>query len=384
VRDGFSAFYWAATELYPCEFKTLLNSAVGGTSSSHLVSVQIAQLEALPVIPDVVVVQSVQNDYLGTAAHADTAMGNLITYSERALAAGVKLVVLCSRPPKSAVPDVASAWYYMNRRIERYCRNTPGNYYWDTAGYWRATATADTTGVAFRPSIGGLDAFSSDGTHPSPIAHRTAAAGIVPVLQRFARPLAPMINAAVAYDDTNWPYNNLLGADGLMMGTGGQLNGVNNSNVAGSILNDSQNRWEITTENGITATPSIVTGPDGYRYQQIAISGTASADAIVQLARRFSHDVASGTFVGEAMVYANSLTGVRAVSCGMALCGFHDMAGAANIGVGTTRFHFRSAETVGSNSGFGTRTSVIQIQIASGQTVSGNIQVGRVGVFRIS
>lgn len=380
-RDGTSAFAFAALELYPCEYDILLNSAVGGTTTDHLITTQIAQLEALTVKPDVVVVQSVQNDYIGSVATADTLMGYLIEYSERALAAGVKLVVLCSRPPKQSA-DVASAWYYFNRRVDRYCRDTPGNYFWDTASAWRQTTASESTGVNWRPSVGVVDAFSVDGTHPSAAANRSAASGIVPVLQRFARPLSPMICAAVAYDNTNWPYNNLLGIDGMMIGTSGQLNGVDNTGVAGSAAVIRQ-RWQLAAADGITATPTIVVGDDGYRYQQIVLSGTASADTTVKLSLSYVFDVTTGTFVGEAIVKTIDLVGSRGIGFKLGPS-THGFIGVSDIAVGTTNMHLRTGKLTHSNSGYAGVENYVEVSIASGKTVSGTVQIGRMGVYRIS
>ncbi|WP_291014997.1 hypothetical protein [Hydrogenophaga sp.] len=384
-----SSLIWAATELYPCDYQITLATGVGGTPASNLTTAdggnpaQILALEAMSVKPDVVIVQTVQNNAINSAANANTQMAFLVEYSERALAAGVKMVVLCSRPPKSSTPDTAGAWHYMNRLIERYCQDTPGNYYWDVAGAWRQTAAADTSGVAWRGSVGGLDPFTADGTHPVAIACRNAAKGIVPVLQRFARPIGPMVSAAVAYDDTTYPYANVLGIDGMMIGTNGQLNGTNNSGVAGSAASNGQ-RWQITAANGITVTPTIVTGPDGYRRQRLALSGTASADTEVILNKPYFQDVTTGTFIAEVLVETASLTGVRGIGFAPASFQALTLYGGGDIGVGTTRFHFRTPPATLSNSGFNTKNNQIVIGIANGKTVSGSVDVGRAGIFRIS
>ena len=94
-RDGWSPLWWAASELYPCFYTTAIDTSLGGTSSSHLLTNQIAPLEALATKPDVVIVQTFQNDFIGTTANADSFLANFTTYSARALAAGVKLVVAC-------------------------------------------------------------------------------------------------------------------------------------------------------------------------------------------------------------------------------------------------------------------------------------------------
>lgn len=383
-RDEISSFYWAATEFYPCEYENIVDTGLGGSSSSHLISSQIAVLEAAPVKPDVMFVQSLQNDGIGSQANADTYFAYLQEYSERALAAGVKLVVLCSRPPKSSTPDTPAAWFYLNRRIERYCRDTPGNYYLDVASAWRQTNSEDTTLVGWRGSVGGLDAFSPDGTHPSAIACREAGKLLAPLLSRLTRRMEPMNNAAFPYDDTTLigRYGNVLGAEGMMVGTGGQLNGVDNTGVAGRVAGTFE-RWRITTPAGITCVPSIVTGEDGYRYQQMVLSGTAGADGDITMRRAFFHDVTTGSFIIEAVVETESLSGVRGVVFSAVGQGC-SMVGVANIGVGTTRLHLRSAPGAFSNSGFSTINNDISIPVLSGAVVSGTVRVGRVGAYRVS
>lgn len=380
-----SPLYWASAELYPCDWVSVMNTGVGGTSSSHLISNQIATLEALTIKPDVVIVQSLQNDHIGTYANADTYFDNYRQYSERALVAGVQLVVLCAHPPKSSAPDVASALLYLNRKIEEYCRVTPGNFFCDVFSAWRRTNAADTSGVAWRGTAGGADSFSDDGTHPTGLAARQAAPLIAPVLARYARPVFPRPQVAVAYDNVNFIYNNLLGPNGLMLGTSGQLNGVNNAGVAGNSTG-AQDRWYLTDGNGVLATPSIVTGEDGYLYQQITLSGTASADATVQLRYNYIQNVTSGNFSGEAIIETSSLVGVKSIR--LAIGGLVPFTlGGGTAGVvpfGTTRLHFRTPTGVLSNSGSTTKSNDIIISVENGQTVSGSVLIGRVGVHRLS
>lgn len=383
-RNGLSPLWWAVTELWPCEYTSVLNSAVGGTSSAHLISTQIAQLEALATPPDVVIVQSLQNDYIGNVTNADTYFANYQQYAERALATGVSLVCLCAHPPKSSSPDVASAVNYLNRKIETYCRNTPGTYFVDVMAAWRRTNAADTSGVAWRGTAGASDAFSNDGTHPLMSACRAAAPLIVPVLQKYARPVNQLTGVAADYDNTNAPWNNVLGQDGLMLGTNGQLNGVNNSGVAGSAAS-TYKRWYLTDGNGVTATPSIVTGPDGYLYQRVDFSGTASANATVRMRRQYVEDVASGTFIGEATVICSGLTGVADIGYSAQAVVAHSAGGSGTETISITgTLRFRGAPIVHSNSGFANKNNDVYVTFKNGTTVSGYMLVGRVGIHRVA
>ena len=386
-RNGDSPLWWAASELWPCEYETVLATDMPGTSSSTLISSQIAVLEAMETPPDVVIVQSIQNDYVGNIADADERFANYKQYAERAIAAGVSLVCLCSRPPKSSPPDSAAALQYLNRKIENYCRATPGMFYVDVMSVWRRKTVADTSGTPWHGTSGQSDAFSNDGVHPTMSACRAAAPLIVPVLQKYARPTKPLISAPIDYDDATTPYGNLMGKEGLMIGTSGRLNGANNSGVAGSAANTFK-RWEITDGNGITATPSIVIGPDGYRYQRIDLSGTASAEAKILMHHEYLMDVSAGIFVAEATVIVSGLTGVKEI--GFNAAGFGPASGSSGYGsiqaidLPNSTFRFRTEKTPHSNGNFSSRSNDIFVTFIPGTVVSGYIMVGHVDIHRVA
>ncbi len=383
-QNGLSPLWWVATELYNCEYTNYFVSALGGSSSSHLLSTQLAQLQALTVKPDLLVVQSLQNDYIGTSANADSFAANVTTYVTAALAAGVKCVAVCGHPPKSSVPDVAQAVLRLNKILDNYCRITPGTYYIDTVSVWRAPPTAAETGINWKGTANTSNAMSDDGTHPTGLAGRALAPLFLPLMQRLARPVSVMPAVAQNYDNTNWQFNNVLGLDGLMIGTNGQYNSVNNANVAGSAAT-AYARWNLTDGNGITATPTIVTGSDGYRYQEITLSGTASADATVRLNRQYIENVASGSFIGEAVIEFENVVNIGRVHISlsnMPVSGFGSGTKAL-FSIVSGRMLFRTAINTMSNSGFVNKDNSIDILIPSGTTVSGKVRIGRVGVHRV-
>ena len=376
-----SPILWAAIELYPCDLQFVMNTAVGGTSSSHLLTVQLAQLQALTVKPDLLIVQSLQNDYMGTISGADGYVANVTSYATQALAAGVKMVVICSHPPKSSVPDVASVLVYANRKLELFCRATKGTFYCDVFGAWRNTQAADTNGVPWKGVVATVTGYTEDGTHPNALAARAAAPLILPILKALARPINPMPAAYVAYDNVNLPFNNVFGANGGMIGTGGQYNGVNNANVAGNSQNNGD-RWTLVDGSGIVATPTIVTGADGYLYQQLTFSGTATADVVVNLNFAYFNDIASGQFFNEAIIETQNLIGpynIQWVNANL-LMGTNKL---SRIDGTTTRFHIRSQPSTFSNSGFVTRNYSLQLSFANGTLASGAIRLGRTGLYRV-
>lgn len=385
ARTGASPLFQAAYELYPCEINTVLNSSLGGTSSTHLMGTQLAVLAAAPIKPDVLIVQSIQNDFVGSAATAATLAGNVTSYALEALALGVKLVCICAHPPKNGT-DHPAALVQLNRILEDFCRDTPGMYFIDVFSVWRAVPTAaETSGIPWRGTPYTSNSYSHDGTHPNALAARAAAPLILPVLKRWARPITPTPQAAVAYDNTNYLYGNVLGLNGLMIGTNGTYNTVTNAGVAGASTG-AQDRWNLVDGNGVTATPSLVVGTDGYTYQQLTLSGIASANTSVTLTNNFLFDVAVGSFFAEVSMDTTSLVGVSGITfeTSSLFAGTNDAGNSdqALIPYGTTKFLMRSAVASFSNSGFANRASTISINIPIGSTVSGSIRIGRVGIYR--
>lgn len=379
-RTGQSGFCWAASEFLKFEYETVLNSAVGGTAVSHLITNQIAQLEALADKPDVVVVNSIQNNFIGSQLDADSAYGFMKEYAERALAAGVKLVVLASRPPKTS-GDSAHWVAYLNRRLDNLARTTNGIFYWDVFSLWKATSGAETNPL-WRLTGNVPFTTSGDGTHPSANAWREAGRILAPALEKLVVPMSPIPAVSAAYSDTTAPFNNLLGVNGTLTGNSGTLNGSPNSGVAGNSTS-TRDFWAVTTNNGITVIPTIVTGADGYRYQQFELSGTATADALVTMSFDYVFDVSSGPFVGEAMVETENVVGISGLRWAASGLTVVEMTGLNGLDFGTTSLHLRTPIGTLSNGGFSTRTNTFRISVLNGKTVSGTVRVGRLGIYRL-
>lgn len=388
TASGDSPITHVKTKLYPCDVKKIFSSAVGGTSSSHLISTQIAQLEALTVKPDIMVVQSLQNDSMSTIGGADVFLTYMTSYATRALAAGVKLVCLCSRPPKSeSASGVPDAITYINRKLEQFCATTEGCYYVDVFNAWRNWNNAEaTTRINYRNTASTSTAYSDDGTHPLPRAMQAVASLFEPVLRRYARPIYPTSMSFNAYNNTTALWNNILGANGLFVGTTGQLNGVDHAGVAGTGAT-AATRWQITTANGVTVTPSIVVGLDGSNYQQIVLGGTASADTNVTIFITPATNIVKGDFYFEGLVETTSVTGVKSIGL-QALNGAVSLAGSSNtvseIDVGTGTYHFRSEPFNIEVTNFAGFSAGLAIAIENGVSPTGTIKLGRVGAYRIS
>lgn len=388
-NDGLSGIQWARTELYPCDLIKVMESAAGGTPSSHLLTNQIAILEALSVKPDILIVQTFQNDFMSTEAAADGFLLNLTTYVTRALAAGVKLICIGSRPPKTqAIAGVPQAITYLNNKIAKYCADTPGTYYIDVFNSWRGVdlSTANTQ-ITFRGTPAGVDAFTDDGTHPTHRAMRAAGNLILPILKQYARPISPFASTLDSYNNSTGIWNNLLGANGNMVGTTGQLNGVNNTNVAGTGAS-AGTRWAITDGNGVTATPAIVTGVDGFQYQEVTLSGTATGNGGVVISITPSNDFVLGNFVSEAIVETENLTGINYLgltTIGLPLVSVGYPGSAALIAPAPlTRYHFRTAPQNLQNTTSSGKVFSLSIEFRNTRVVSGKIRLGRIGAYRTS
>lgn len=388
METGDSPIAFVKFQSYPCELIKIFNSSVGGTSSSHLISTQIEQLEALSVKPTIMVVQTLQNDSMTTEGGADTFLAYVTQYATRALAAGVQAVCICSRPPKSeSAAGVPSAIAYINRKLDEFCRATTGCYYIDVFNAWRNWNVAEaTTRINFKNTAGTPTAFSDDGTHPLPRAMQVVAPLIEPIIRRYARPITPTSMSLNAYNDATGRFNNLYGADGLFIGTNGQLNGVDNTNVAGTGTTNGT-RWKITTANGVTVTPSIVVGADGSNYQQLVLGGTATLDTDVTLYITPATNVTLGNWYLEGLVKAEAVAGVKHISLSglNAKVGLHGAGSTVSeIDIGTRDYHFRSNVFSKEVTNFAAFNGGLVISVESGASPTGTIRLGRFGVYRVS
>lgn len=388
---GDSPLRWAAWEQYPCNIRRIFNSAVGGTSSSHLLSVQIGQLVALGTKPDVVVVQSLQNDSMANTTAADGFLANVTSYVTQALAAGVKQVWVCSRPPKGeSATGIPYAITYINRKLREFCRTTPGCVYIDVFNLWRDVSLANaSTQITFKGTPSSANSFSDDGVHPTPLAMRAVSLVVADLLRGIATPISPIEATLEVYHNSTGIWNNYLGPNGLMVGTSGQLNGSNNTGVAGTAAADST-RWQITTANGVTVTPTLVTGTDGFTYQQLVLGGTASANTNITVSIAPAFNIVSGTFIREAIVEVENIVGVRHID-------FTSGLGVGGTGTGsavttqsempsglTSRFHLRSDPFTWEVTNFAGSTHTFSISIRNGVSPTGTVRFGRCGTFRIA
>jgi hypothetical protein len=124
------------------------------------------------------------------------------------------------------------------------------------------------------------------------------------------------------YNPVSNPFAHVNGDNALFTGTNGQLNGSNNTGVAGASAS-AQDRWGINTTNGAVATPTIGTDEGGFNAQIITFSGTPTADATITLTGTFgffgsgvNNGDASRLFVVEALLQLENVTGLYGVTGG--------------------------------------------------------------------
>lgn len=270
--------------------------AVGGTSSTNLISVQGANQPQLTrfqtaitggrALPDCCVIQTYSNDAnINTDTDADTFLGYQTTFAQAVLAMGVKLVIFASALPRvtGSDPEGRSA---LNSKIARYCSLNKGCVFFD---WHNSSVDPNTASTTVSPWNTVFNGFSSDGVHPSAGAHFYAGRELAAILSPVVGRVTPRTFPNIRYiDNADASWNPLNGTECNFLGTGGQLNGVNNTGVAGSAASQN-NRWLIDASAGITVTPSIVTDDIGRRKQRMVISGTPSV-ANPEIRLRYNHN----------------------------------------------------------------------------------------------
>lgn len=374
------------------------NFAVGGSPASYLntdwsgnVSA-IAKLRAKAVKPDIVFVQSIQNNSMvfSGLTEVNATYTEVVNFTNACLAEGVALVVICPRPPYNgqASATVPRNHWHVNQRLRAFADATPGVTFLDYLPDVKAISDANENNgassvVAWRGAVSN-GGFTTDGVHFGPLAVRAIAPHIARVLAPFARTARPRTSAFGAYDNASYIYNNLYGRNGLMVGTSGQYNGSTNAGVAGNSTANTRDRWTLTDQNGIVATPSKIVHADGYDRQRLTLSGTASASANVVLQLDFVSDVTAADFVCEAMLDFTNVTGLNSWSLL-----FNNIRpfgqNVSQVASLSDKLFLRTLmNTAFSNSGFINRQIALTLNFASGATPSGTVDLGRVGAFRVS
>lgn len=359
------------------------NFGVGGTTSAQMLADQLPQIEARP--PDVLFIQTHQNDNIAILSDVTAQAPNTENTALGALAAGVKLVVILSCPPHNSRSGAtrAKALAGLNERFARFALATPGVIYLDTLGVLLDPTAASTTLVPYRGSAAptAFGSYSSDGVHPTAMGCKAQAPLIADVLRMIApmrHPRAVVFSGG--YDGTNNPKGNLLKDSGFFTGTGGKLNGATDANVAAN--------WELTANNGVTVTPSLVTDALGYPAQRLELGGTATATATVELKlgsvpSYVSPSPGPGDFELECQARLNELAGAEYIRASAGMGGVSTFADSP-VGVeAVTQEIFlasRRPAQIGSGSSFGFSFRVV---IPNGVSPTGSIDISRFGVWRV-
>lgn len=281
LGDSYGAFLGAAVQ-YACmkffpadivyDARTIATGgrlfAVGGTTSATMLATQLPQFQATPT--DVALIWTGYNSTPNSLATAITEAANITNTAAGCLATGAcSLVVIMGQSWRvSGNPQWIET---VNTLVRDFAINTPGVYFCDVSGSIMDPTSLSTTAIPARAG------YSADNVHPSAQCIRVAIAPLIaPVLERIAGRRIPRASTyGAAFSPTLAPDVDLLGGAGLMLGTSGQLNSVNNTGVAGV---SSAFRWNVIPSNAeVVVTPSIVTGADGFLRQRLTLSGTTTA-----------------------------------------------------------------------------------------------------------
>ena len=373
-NGGLSPTFWFASHLYPADIDNMFNSAVGGTPSSALLDTQLAQYDALVIKPELMIVHSTQNDWIGNTSLADWSYTNVTTYIDHVLANGTDNVIFAGKPPRVGADDPKTV-EYLNRKFEGYARGNDRVYFLDVVGLWRLRPTgADVDGV----SIEWEPKYSNDGTHPSTEAMLDLGRELIPILSPLVQQKRLQPTSASKYDDTTAPYSNIMGTDGLILGTEGTYNTVLDTRVAG--IGDKP--WAVVDGDGVIATPSIVVGEDGYNYQQIEFSGTATQDTTITLGTTSGVLVVSeGNFIQEAILYLNDLVGVDSIRYDSAPIVGNKISEYGQEFTGENRIHLTGKDVIAIDP-WGTLSFLFSFEINSGDSPTGIVRLGRCGIYR--
>lgn len=284
-----AAIAHACYKFYPADvtmdYRTFANGgqmfAVGASTtvstSPRGLALQVTDFQTRPA--DIAFIAAGWNDQPSTNAAAITVANNVLTAAANCIASGAQAVVIMGLTPRNYT-NGDKLFMTMNNIWRNACFNSPNLYFVDVTS---AIADRAATGLIYKGGTAGtLGSFTQDGTHWGSRAIRAIAPLIADVMRQFCPARVPRLSHnAGNYDPVSYPYANMLGDGGNMMGTSGVLKGSLNIGVAGS---STASRLNITVSGGVDVTAAeIVTGPGGERKQRLTLGGTITGSNSLQV-----------------------------------------------------------------------------------------------------
>ena len=392
-----AALQYACAKFYPADInfdhRTYAGGGrlfgVGGTSSNHMLVTQLPQFQTRPA--DVAFLWTGYNSTPSSQATAISEAANITGTAAGCLAAGSKLVFIMGQSWRAAGNP---AYIDMvNTLCRAYADATQGVYFIPITGVLADPTSTSTTVVPARANM------SHDGTHPSARCVREVIAPVLanylPLIARRRMPRAALYSGV--FDPVTAPDVDVLGGAGMMVGTSGQLNSVNNAGVAGISANY---RWNSTANNAeLIVTPSIVTDAGGFLRQRLGLSGLMTADRnitfeIQPIVSPPDNGNAANLYDMEMLVDLSGVTGLSHmyIRGGTSGTTFQDPFQAV-YGLTTNAAHMyadASNDTLFLYSLYPFALSTLNPRFSlilvfqSGKTLAGNIDIGRASVKRVA
>lgn len=238
------------------------NFAVGGANTATILETQLPQIQART--PDVLFINGGTNNGLSNLTQVTTAISEMTSLINGAINAGVQLVIVYPIIPRRTndgnTISVQSVAEY-NRRLNQLKSTNVFILNSDPLLSNHSSKYHIPKGVD-----GEFEGVSTDGVHLSlygNLVQKDLVKDIFPKSNRIIR----ATNAGDSWNATYNPNGNVLGSDGLMFDSGGELNGVSgNANVAKG--------WKLVNTGGLLVTPSLTTTSSGFKAQSLVLLGT--------------------------------------------------------------------------------------------------------------
>lgn len=379
-----SAILWARHYWEPgLDVRMVPGFNVGGVQSTNLPT-QFANYAASVasggIVPDIAVLSVFQNDGGNLATDYTNRMNITKTFIQNLLNSGIKLVIVCTlAPPMNMIKEIANA------DLAQFVENTPGTALCDLYSQLinPAAPQGQTGAAAWRTANGA--SFTVDATHPSLEGCKYWGSVLADILRPICRRIVPRIasNEVFSSGNATLRYANAV-RPGNMNGNFGQLNGVDDTGVAGFAAN-ADSRWRIVTANGVVVTPSVITTPDGIRRQRMVLSGTVGGGSqgtlTLEYAPGFLPLNGSSPQYGQAVIDFNNVVGLTVLS-GSSLNLPLDANGSNTqpaLDTLTGRYFAWRNYTSPADGNAGFRG--VSFRFLAGATISGTIDVGQCGLW---
>lgn len=254
----------------------------------------------------------------GTAP--ETVIANVRRYHNLFRAAGGRFLIIMAMDPRTGLSAAqARQAVALNHGYADYARAFPDAIFCDATPWWLDPAAGNVSHLPIGAATGAAFAMAADGLHANAYGCYRKQHALAPLLQAIYRPRPRHpLHGADAFNASDAPRGNILGANGRMVSLGGAPSFTNSG--TGTISGTPPAGWtgsgtltgDVALSFAGVTSPALETyaGSSGWQAVRLTLSGTPTASGGISLARNVVLAAQGSTpMLGTMLAHCNALTG---------------------------------------------------------------------------